>query len=1327
MACWRPAWLCPAVLALALPALAAEGPSLAPALSPTNFFLTLPGDDRPWVLEETDHLGAPAAWRSLGGVGDLTNAGPNRVTLPLDGTSRFYRLRARSVPVQPITAEWALDDGAGESALETFAGGPNLDLGIAEWSAGRVGPGSLYFGAAADGCAKADNQDYAVLPPPGHPFSLSLWFNPETLPVGRMGLAGNDPTGSNGWSVAVHNLGAGTNLLEFSSAAGQPGVIGRTLLLPGQWHALAVVYDGQKGLIYLNGELLATGELDLLTHDGPLLFGGCLGGSRGFHGRLDEIRAYSYALSSADLEVTGSWDFDEGSGEQPLDRSLHRHEGRLSSSHGWVPGKRGSGIDLTHSELVVPNTDQVLLPPTGRPFSLSFWLRPQALVPGPNRVMSCGVEGTNGWELALDVTSSGEASLRFSSLAWGGTLELRAAVNWATDEWMKIDLTHNGGIAELYVNGRHAGSAHGAIRGTRASLRAGAVGGIGGISATIDELRVYRRARAAAEIGPVALPVWETVFLNTVTNLPLRATAPAGKPLTISILPEPSPRRGQVELAGSAPEVRYTAGPVKGPDLFAYVASDGEFTSAPSTVTVSVVQPHWLSPAGGEELPQDGSRLERAWAVPHAAALDAVWKTNAYYDCFFYAPGVYETHGWKYQERSTANPGCKHIGSGNAGENATIIKLVDIWGAWTEELIFGPGSYAQPCDGFEVHNLVLDCNANQLPKFNQGEPVWIRLPLENPGRVEAVTVHWNSSTILYNVVRAVGRAAEYTLTARLNGAVTFTTNRVVSSATGVEVVAVEAEADELVLELRRRAPGVEFYGINEIEVAGVRVSRPVARRMDGAESRANAQYSILSAVDNDGGSAWGSGPEEQAELEFPLPRGSQVTEIDLQWHCKTEPNWGRFGPAAELRFEVRNQATGEFQPVPFVRHVRHPNGWETSWFGTLTETNTVATDRVRLVLLGRERLVDRYGLKEVRFRNRSRTVPVPVPTALNFLNFSGARTVLRAFDGDYATSWASGTQGGVGAISLAGSNLKFTQLRVKGFGTKAGRECFPFYLMSPRGQGGNVLVEDCWFGEPATNNGDGLTTVTLIQAPPDALTNAVVRRCSVVGVKPHFTYSQGFTVLQAEECLVDGAGFGAYYEPDAQTDDIGSILLRSNRFVNVDHGVFVLFHPGRQFDTLTCIGNEIVLLGQKAGTGIACCDTCSGGLSGSVTNLTAIGNVIRYPDWSPRPGARDLGLFYSDIQHAVFGNNVVVQGAGSDLRVRQHPAGTVIPPRPPEECDQLVVPPPGDPYLLPAVDSLLPGYRRAWFNNRDLSGKLLPVRTARFGVDEPASEQQWRE
>jgi hypothetical protein len=186
------------------------------------------------------------------------------------------------------------------------------------------------------------------------------------------------------------------------------------------------------------------------------------------------------------------------------------------------------------------------------------------------------------------------------------------------------------------------------------------------------------------------------------------------------------------------------------------------------------------------------------------------------------------------------------------------------------------------------------------------------------------------------------------------------------------------------------------------------------------------------------------------------------------------------------------------------------------------------------------------------------------------------------------------------------------------------------------------------------------------------------------------------------------------------------VLIRSNQFVNVDHGVFLLFHPGNKFDALTCERNEIVLNGVAGGGyGIGACDTCSGGLSGSITNLTVLNNVIRYPDWAPRPAARDVALHYSDIQNAVFGNNVIVQGTTNELRVRRYPAGTVIPSSPPQECDNFFLTPPDPPYYVPSVDLLPPGYRRAWFNNRSLTGGLLPVQTSEWGVDRPAAQQQW--
>src|SRR6202007_197203 len=122
-------------------------------------------------------------------------------------------------------------------------------------------------------------------------------------------------------------------------------------------------------------------------------------------------------------------------------------------------------------------------------------------------------------------------------------------------------------------------------------------------------------------------------------------------------------------------------------------------------------------------------------------------KTNSFYDCFFYAPGEYQTRGWKYLERSTANRGCKHIGSGMEGAGKTTIKLVDTWAAWTEESIFAPFHSAQSSDGFEVHGMVLDCNAQNLPKYARGEPVWIRIPLASAGLVNSVTLRWANKSI----------------------------------------------------------------------------------------------------------------------------------------------------------------------------------------------------------------------------------------------------------------------------------------------------------------------------------------------------------------------------------------------------------------------------------------------------------------------------------------------------------------------------------------------------------------------------------------------------
>ncbi|MDB6028583.1 MAG: hypothetical protein JWM68_4806 [Verrucomicrobiales bacterium] len=91
---------------------------------------------------------------------------------------------------------------------------------------------------------------------------------------------------------------------------------------------------------------------------------------------------------------------------------------------------------------------------------------------------------------------------------------------------------------------------------------------------------------------------------------------------------------------------------------------------------------------------------------------------------FHYQPGTYQTYGWHAgtnwpnysDERRTAWSGSKHLGTGTN----TIIKLVGASSTNVHDdgMIFACNAWIASCDGFELHDLTLDCNANNQPKFS---------------------------------------------------------------------------------------------------------------------------------------------------------------------------------------------------------------------------------------------------------------------------------------------------------------------------------------------------------------------------------------------------------------------------------------------------------------------------------------------------------------------------------------------------------------------------------------------------------------------------------
>jgi hypothetical protein len=560
------------------------------------------------------------------------------------------------------------------------------------------------------------------------------------------------------------------------------------------------------------------------------------------------------------------------------------------------------------------------------------------------------------------------------------------------------------------------------------------------------------------------------------------------------------------------------------------------------------------------------------------------------------------------------------------------------------------------------------------------------------------------------------------------------TNRLTLSSTGaVDVVPIAATADEIIVNLTRRAPGVGFYGVEEVEISGATPSLPRVLTPQGETSQlspGSVSYSPLHVADGDFGTVWASGAESGADIFLPLPAGSSVDEIQFQWVCLTLAGVGRLGPAADYEVHVRDRTTGEFVPVPLVREIRGATGAETVRFGSAQSFTNVVTDQLRVRLTARESGVDHYCLREITLLRNSGVVPLRTPSVL--AGIGGGFYAMSAFDGAPGTAWASITQGSASAVWAQGSNMKFTHLKVVGFGTKSGKECFPFYIVgpayNPSARIGNIVVEDCLVTDPAMNNTDGLTGIHMSGAGVNSISNAVIRRCVVRGVNSHFVYSHAYSALHIENSVAEDCSDGATYEPEAGVSfPQPPILIRSNSFINVGTGIGILTHPRSIYNSMVILDNDIALTTSE-GWGFVNYDSAEIGPTGILTNLVCLNNVVRYLDWSPRPARAEGGLHYSNIRHAVYGNNLVALGTRNDIRIRNCPAGLIYPPGEIVDCDHPATGiPPDPPYSPPCLDVLPAGYRRAWFNNRDGEGRLLDVRIRNYNVEQLAGQQQWLE
>jgi hypothetical protein len=222
-------------------------------------------------------------------------------------------------------------------------------------------------GGAAISLDGAD--DYVEIP--DHPsldltdaFTIAAWvfldsYTEWASVVTKGGFAGCLDLCSNNYTIHQSGPVGGSDhgRLRFTgSSPALPRYLESNTQIPlGEWHYIAVAYDGTTLRFYLDGEPDGGGPLPgpLVGNDEPLNIGADFpGGDEYWQGRIDELRIWNRSVKEAHLRaamnghaspdasgLAGYWRFDEGIGDSVADRSLEKNDGQLVNGPTWItPG-----------------------------------------------------------------------------------------------------------------------------------------------------------------------------------------------------------------------------------------------------------------------------------------------------------------------------------------------------------------------------------------------------------------------------------------------------------------------------------------------------------------------------------------------------------------------------------------------------------------------------------------------------------------------------------------------------------------------------------------------------------------------------------------------------------------------------------------------------------------------------------------------------------------------------------------------------------------------------------------------------------------------------
>lgn len=204
----------------------------------------------------------------------------------------------QGAPASDLILYWPLDEAAGPTAADAEGGNPGTYVGTPAPSTDRptllfTNDRSLSFDGTSDALSRSAVTGLAA---GNTPHTLATWIKVVALPANRawIALLGNAGAGAHHWLL---NSAGTTQFGVWNGTQKQP------VLPVGEWHHVAVTFDGTNLAAYVDGVEVGTAAPASFNLQGvPFTVAQAHNNENFFNGILDDVRIYDRALTAAEVQ-----------------------------------------------------------------------------------------------------------------------------------------------------------------------------------------------------------------------------------------------------------------------------------------------------------------------------------------------------------------------------------------------------------------------------------------------------------------------------------------------------------------------------------------------------------------------------------------------------------------------------------------------------------------------------------------------------------------------------------------------------------------------------------------------------------------------------------------------------------------------------------------------------------------------------------------------------------------------------------------------------------------------------------------------------------------